>query len=88
MTNVNTDSKNLEKALSAENTKGEKFEMPKDMEIGFHQGALNTLFSERMGLIEMIRIVERRIQGHIKRLGELGVKVEINPAEKKPEEKK
>lgn len=48
-------------------------QMPKEMEIGFHQGALNTLVGERHALTEMISHVEARMQSHIKRLEELGV---------------
>lgn len=71
----------LEKALSEEEnkiqTEGKKSpQMPKEMEIGFHQGALNTLAAEKSALIEMIQKVDVFMQGHIKRLEELGVKVE------------
>ena len=74
---------NLEKALG--NTERKKVsEMPKDVEIGFHQGALNTLINERNELIKLIQQIERVMQAHIKRLEELGVKIKTT----KPEEKK
>ncbi len=65
-------------------TKKKVSEMPKEVEIGFHQGALNTLINERNELIRLIQQIERVMQAHIKRLEELGVKVHT----KKPEEKK
>ena len=76
------DSKDLEKALSS--TKKEvpqNPEMPKEMEIGFHQGALNTLINERNEMVKIIQQIESIMQAHLKRLGELGVK--INFGEKK-----
>jgi len=66
---------NLERALSK---KEEKQEMPKEMEIGFHQGALNTLFNERNELIRMVQQVESVMQAHMKRLEELGVKIKTS----------
>lgn len=75
---VNED--NLGKALSSNDTnevpESEKPQMPKEMEIGYHQGALNTLASERIELIKIIQNVEKIIGMHIKRLEELGVKVQ------------
>ena len=50
-------------------------EMSKEMEIGFHQGALNTLVNERNELIKMAQVTEQIMQAHLKRLEELGVKV-------------
>lgn len=49
-------------------------QMPKEEEIGFHKGALNTLLNERNELIKMAQVVEQIMQGHLKRLEELGVK--------------
>ncbi len=69
MVKVNED--NLEKAFD----KKEAIEMPKETEIGFHQGALNTLINERNELFKMIQNVEGVMQAHIKRLEELGVKI-------------
>jgi len=71
MVNLNTD--NLEKAL---NSKKEVPAVSKDTEIGFHQGCLNTLAAERNELFKMIQNVEVLMQAHLKRLEELGVKIE------------
>ncbi len=63
----------LEDAL---NKKAEKQpEISKETEIGFHQGALNTLLNERNELIRIIQQVESVMQAHIKRLEELGIKI-------------
>jgi len=67
------DKENLEKALG--DTEKKKVEMPRDIEIGFHQGALNTLINERNEVIRLVQQIERVMQAHIKRLEELGVKV-------------
>lgn len=67
------DDKKLEEALS------KKSEMPKiskEMEIGMHQGSINTLLAERNELIKMIQNVEQIIGYHIQRLEELGIKVQ------------
>jgi len=71
---------NLEKALGKTDGKAEKkvLDVPKDMEIGFHQGALNTLLNERNEMIRMIQQIESFMQAHIKKLEELGVKVRTN----------
>ena len=45
-------------------------------EIGFHKGCLNTLVGERNELVKMIQTVETIMQAHIKKLQELGVKIE------------
>jgi len=68
----------LEDAL---NQKDEIPKIPKETEIGFHQGALNTLVNERNELIRMIQQVEVIMQGHIKRLEELGVKIQTSKKE-------
>ena len=70
MVKVNED--NLEKAFDKKDAPA----MPKETEIGFHQGALNTLVNERNELIKMIQNIERIMQAHIKRLEELGVKIQ------------
>ena len=67
-------SENLEKALNKENVQKQP-EMPREMEIGFHQGALNTLINERNELFKIIQNVEVVMQAHIKRLEELGIKI-------------
>jgi len=66
--------KDLEKALSS-GKKSNVPEMPKEIEIGFHQGALTTLINERNELIKIIQQVEQVMQAHIKRLEEMGVKI-------------
>jgi hypothetical protein len=50
----------------------------KDEEIGFHKGALSTLINERNELVKMAQIVEQIMGGHLKRLEELGVKLDKN----------
>ncbi len=69
---VKVDKENLEKAFDEK----EAIEMPKETEIGFHQGALNTLVNERNELFKMIQNIESIMQAHLKRLEELGVKVQ------------
>ncbi len=69
MAKINKD--NLEKAFD----KKDAPVMSKDMEIGFHQGALNTLVNERNELIKMIQNIENLMQAHLKRLEDLGVKI-------------
>lgn len=56
--------------------------IPRETEIGFHQGALNTLVNERNELIKMIQNIEIIMQGHIKRLEELGVKIQTERPKK------
>ncbi len=73
MVEINNDS--LEKALSSKE-EPKKPQMSKEMEIGFHQGALNTLVNERNELIKMIAQVEQVMQAHLKRLEGLGVKIQ------------
>jgi hypothetical protein len=67
---------NLEKALVSKDEK--KPEISKEMEIGFHQGALNTLVNERNEMIRMIQQIENVMQAHMKRLEELGVKIKTS----------
>jgi hypothetical protein len=69
---------NLEKALG----KNKQPEIPKETEIGFHQGALNTLINERNELIKIIQQVEIVMQAHMKRLEELGVKIKVGENKK------
>jgi DNA polymerase I-like protein with 3'-5' exonuclease and polymerase domains len=85
MTKIND--KDLEKALSSGGSEKpveqQVPEMPKEMEIGFHQGALNTLINERNELVKMIQQVEMVMQAHLKRLEEMGVKVQTGSQEPK-----
>lgn len=80
------DSKDLEKALSNSGTEKETSSqnqgMSREMEIGFHQGALNTLVNERNELIKMAQLTEQIMQAHIKRLEELGVKMNFGQQKK------
>jgi len=69
---VKVDKDNLEKAFDEKQAPA----MPKETEIGFHQGALNTLVNERNELFKMIQNAEAVMQAHIKRLEELGVKIQ------------
>ena len=62
---------NLEKAMDDKPVK-----ISKEQEIGHHQGALSTLMNERNELVKMIQNVEAIMQAHIKRLEELGVKIQ------------
>ncbi len=64
-------------------TKKKVSELPREVEVGFHQGSLNTLINERNELVKLIQQIERVMQAHIKRLEELGVKVKTNKAEEK-----
>ncbi len=64
-------------------TKKKVSELPREIEVGFHQGSLNTLINERRELVKLIQQLERVMQAHIKRLEELGVKVETRKAEEK-----
>ncbi|HKL23944.1 MAG TPA: hypothetical protein VJ912_01270 [Candidatus Nanoarchaeia archaeon] len=57
--------------------------MSREMEIGFHQGAINTLNKERSELIKMAQNVESIMQAHAKRLQELGIDLQFQG--KKPE---
>ncbi len=66
----------LEDALKNEHA--EKPKISKETEIGFHQGALNTLINERNELIRIIQQVESVMQAHIKRLEELGIKIKTS----------
>ncbi len=66
----------LEDALKNENPEQPK--ASKEIEIGFHQGALNTLINERNELIKIVSQVERVMQAHMKRLEELGVKIKTS----------
>jgi len=72
MVELNKD--NLEKALNSDKPKVPR--MSKEMEIGFHQGALNTLVNERNELFKIIVQIENVMQAHVKRLEELGVKIQ------------
>ncbi len=83
---VDRKKENLEKALGTPAKKdagNQEAGMSKEMEIGFHQGSLNTLINERNEMIRMIQQIEAVMQAHIQRLGELGVKVKTGNTEEK-----
>jgi len=73
---------NLEKALDKKSEHSPRDDtavppkMSREQEVAFHQGALNTLINERNELFKMIQNVEAVMQAHIKRLEELGVKMQ------------
>lgn len=77
MTEIKKDA--LEEALRR---KDEAPKISKEMEIGFHQGALNTLVNERNEMIKIIQQIESVMQAHIKRLEELGVKIQKQEGKK------
>jgi len=84
---VNIDKESLEKALNSGKVEESTTpapqapEMSKEEETGFHKGSLNTLAAERNELFKMIQNVEAIMQAHIKRLEELGVKIETQKKE-------
>ena len=49
--------------------------VPDAEEIGYHKGAMNTLINERNELLKLVQITEALMQGHLKRLEELGIKI-------------
>lgn len=53
----------------------EQSNMSREEEIGYHKGALNTLSNERNEFVRLIGVVDTFIQAHLKRLEELGVKI-------------
>jgi hypothetical protein len=82
---IKIDKDNLEKAMKKvpqgeqkiSREEGRTSSFPdRNEEIGFHKGALNTLSAERNELIKMIANVEAIMHAHLKRLEELGVKVQ------------
>ncbi len=70
---------NLEKALDKKSEQAPK--MSREQEVAFHQGALNTLINERNEFFKLIQNVEGIMQAHIKRLEELGVKIQVRKNE-------
>ena len=73
MVEINKNSESLEKALDKHE---ELPKISKEEEIGFHKGALNTLANERNELVKLIQNTEAIMQAHLKRLEELGVKIQ------------
>ena len=72
MVKLKDNPENLEKALDGKRAPA----ISKEEEIGYHKGALNTLVNERNEIFKMIQIVESLMQAHLKRLEELGVKIQ------------
>lgn len=70
----NTGTGNLAEMSKEEGTVSSSISV--DEEIGVHKGSLNTLAAERMELVKMLQNVETIMQAHLKRLEELGVKIE------------
>ena len=67
----------LERALqSRESQPADEAPVSKEMEIGFHNGDLNTLGAERAELLKKVQNVENIMGMHIQRLEQLGVKVQ------------
>ena len=89
---IKTNKQDLEEALSGLGENNAEAQTPveenqpqmtKEEEIGFHKGALNTLAAERNELVKMVGNVEAIMQAHLKRLEELGVKIETKQEAKK-----
>lgn len=53
----------------------EKEKVSKEELAGYHKGCINTLVNERNELLRIISITEQLIQGHIKELETLGIKI-------------
>jgi hypothetical protein len=49
--------------------------MSREEAIGYHKGSVHTLVNERNELLRLVQIVEALIQGHLKHLEKLGVKI-------------
>ncbi|MEK6886301.1 MAG: hypothetical protein AABW88_00565 [Nanoarchaeota archaeon] len=56
--------------------KKESAKVSVEEEIGYHKGCLSTLINERNEIIKIIQITESLMQAHVKRLEELGVKID------------
>jgi len=84
MEDINVNAEDLEKladtrvpvAEPSPNSQPATPQMSPEEEVGFHKGALNTLAAERNELAKMIGNVEAIMSAHIKRLEELGVKIQ------------
>jgi len=61
--------------------KKEQPKLPKEQEIAFHKGALQSLAAEYNELVRMLQNVQAIMQAHIKRLEELGVKIQTQKKE-------
>lgn len=56
-------------------TNKEAHKMSREEEIGYHKGSINTLMNERNELLRVIHVVDTFLKGHMKRLEDLGVKI-------------
>ena len=74
MSEIKKDKDTLEKAL--DKTKDKQPQMTREQEIAFHQGALTTLGNEHAELFRILKQTEMVISAHLKRLEELGVKIQ------------
>lgn len=52
----------------------------KEEKIGFHKGALTTLFAERNELLRLVGITEGIIKNHVIELNKIGIDVKVNAA--------
>jgi len=87
LSNIDAEEKQNEKAKkcckdNGDDCKCENEDIPEQEEIGFHKGSLNTLVAERNELIKMVQNIEAIMQAHLKRLEEMGVKIETQAPEK------
>jgi hypothetical protein len=64
------------------NEKSEQPKLSKEQEIAFHKGSLQSLAAEYNELVRIIQNVQAIMQAHIKRLEELGVKIQTQKKEK------
>ena len=69
--------KNIKKELeNAVNEKGRNVSVSREETIGYHKGSITTLVNERNELVRILQVVESLIQAHVKKLEELGVKIQ------------
>lgn len=47
----------------------------KEEQIGYHKGAISTLFAERAELLKIVQVTESLINAHVAELEKLGVKL-------------
>lgn len=62
-------------------TKSDKPKLSREEEIAFHKGSLQSLAAEYNELVKMLQNVQAIMQAHIKRLEELGVKIQTQKKE-------
>ena len=56
--------------------------MKKDEQIGFHKGAIDTLWKERQEMVRIISIIDQLLQAHAAAVHKLGVKISQGREEK------